>query len=62
MGGCFLFNRVSRPIIPLHKEELMKKEVDLFYVKRTQRDYSLSFNQKFDLQVMIYCLLYQVKH
>ena len=32
MGGCFLFNRVSRPIIPLHKEELMKKEVDLFYV------------------------------
>jgi transposase len=25
------------------KKELMKKEDDLFYVKRTQRDYSLSF-------------------
>ena len=34
---------MSRPKIPLHKKSTYEKEDDLFYVKRTQKDYSLSF-------------------
>lgn len=34
---------MSRPEIALHKKSTMKEKEELLYVKRTQRDYSLSF-------------------
>lgn len=43
MGGALFYKILSRPEIALHKKSAMKEKEELLYVKRTQRDYSLSF-------------------